>query len=101
MPACSTTLFRNFADDRPGEKRHIVTLRLIWRLMRDNLVLGLMNFHSPNEDDWFIRPTVQYRFNERLYLNAGANLFDGESPATFYGQFEPDSSVHARLRYNF
>ena len=89
------------ADERPEEERHVVTLRLTWRLMRDNLVLGLMNFHSPNEEDSFIRPTVEYRITDQLYFNTGANLFEGQSPATFYGQFEPDSSVYARLRYNF
>lgn len=85
----------------PGERRHVVTLRLTWQLMRDNLTLGMMNFHSPDEDDWFIRPTVQYRFSDRLFFNAGANLFEGERESSFYGQFEEDSNVFMRLRYSF
>lgn len=85
----------------PEEQRHVVTLRLTWRLLRDNLTLGMMAFHSPNEEDWFIRPTVEYRLSDRLFFNAGANIFDGERESSFYGQFEKDSSVFMRLRYSY
>lgn len=97
-------LERNWPFDpelRPDERRHVVTVRLTWRLMRDNLVLGMMNFYAPSDDDYFLRPTVQYRYNDNLQFNAGINLFGGSEESTFYGQFEHNSSLFARARYSF
>ena len=85
----------------PERRRHTVTVRLSWRLMRDNLVISAMNFYSPSARDFFLRPTVQYRFDDRLQLNAGVHLFGGRDDHTFYGQFEENSNVWARLRYSF
>ena len=85
----------------PDERRHLLTLRLTRRMMRDNLVIGLMNFYSPSDDDYFIRPTVQYRHSDELQFNAGINLFGGSESSSFYGQFEENSSVFARIRYSF
>ena len=85
----------------PDEHRHLATVRLTWRMMRDNLIVSVMNFYSPSDDDYFIRPTVQYRHTDRLQFNAGINLFGGSEPSTFYGQFEENSSVFARLRFSF
>lgn len=85
----------------PEEYRQVITLRLTQRLMRDNLTIGLMSFYSPDDEDWFLRPTVDYRFSDRLFLNAGANLFGGENEHSFYGQFEKDSSVFLRLKRTF
>ena len=86
---------------RPDERRHMVTLRLSWRLMRDNLIISAMNFYSPSARDYFVRPTVQYRFDDQLQLNAGIHLFGGRDEHSFYGQFEENSSVWTRLRYSF
>ncbi|TVQ40944.1 MAG: hypothetical protein EA370_02980 [Wenzhouxiangella sp.] len=86
---------------RPDQNRHLLTMRLSWRLMRDNLVISAMNFYSPSSRDYFIRPTVQYRFDDRLQLNAGIHLFGGRHEHSFYGQFEENSSAWTRLRYHF
>jgi len=97
-------LERNWPFDpglAPDEFHHVITMRLTWRMMRDNLILGLMNFYSPSENDYFIRPTMMYRFSDQLQFNAGLNLFGGEEISTFYGQFEDNSSAFARLRFSF
>ncbi|WP_406672389.1 hypothetical protein [Natronospira sp.] len=94
----------NFQGDPatlPEEYRQLITVRLTQRLMRDNLTLGLMSFYSPDDEDWFLRPTVNYRLSDELYMTAGANLFGGEDDHTFYGQFEKDSSVFLRLKRTF
>lgn len=85
----------------PSERRHLITVRLTRRLMRDNLILGMMNFYSPSDDDWFLRPTIEYRHTDELQFNAGMNLFGGSESSSFYGQFEENSSLFARVRYNF
>ena len=86
---------------QPDRRRHTVTLRLSWRLMRDNLIISAMNFYSPSARDYFLRPGVQYRFDDRLQLNAGIHLFGGRDEHSFYGQFEENSSAWTRLRYSF
>lgn len=85
----------------PAERRHLLTVRLTRRLLRDNLIIGLMSFYSPTDDDYFIRPTVHYRHSDKLQFNAGINLFGGRESSTFYGQFEQNSSIFARMRFNF
>ncbi len=86
---------------RPDERRHVLTLRLSYRMLRDNLVLSLMTFASPSDRDHFLRPTVEYRHSDRLRISAGANLFGGRHRHTFYGQFRDDSSVFVRARRSF
>lgn len=88
-------------DLQPDEHRHVVTARLNWRLMRDDLIVGMMNFYSPSDDDYFLRPTVHYRHSDQLAFDAGMNLFGGDDESTFYGQFENNSSLFARMRYSF
>ncbi|WP_156820460.1 DUF1302 domain-containing protein [Thioalkalivibrio thiocyanodenitrificans] len=85
---------------RPDEYRHLVTLRLTYRMLRDNLVLSLMNFYSPSDEDYFLRPTIEYRHSDRLRVSGGAHFFGGTGRQTFYGQFRDDSSIFLRVRYS-
>ncbi len=85
---------------RPDEYRHLLTARLSYRMLRDNLTLSLMSFYSPSAEDYLLRPSVDYRYTDRLRLTAGANLFGGDAHS-FFGQFERDSSVYARVRYSY
>lgn len=89
------------AETLPDELRQVFTLRLSYRMLRDNVVLGLMNFYSPSDQDAFIRPTVMYRYSDTLQFNAGANLFFSKDEHTFYGQFADNSNVFFRARYSF
>ena len=89
------------AEDRPDEQRHVITVRLTYRMMRDSLMPGLMTFYSPSDEDFFLRPTLLYRHSDQLQMNLGANVFGGRTKSTFYGQFEDETSVYARLRYSF
>ncbi len=86
---------------RRDEFRHLLTLRLTQRLWQDNLTLSWFSFWSPSERDWYLRPTLHYRFDDRLSLSAGANLFGGREAHSFFGQFEDASSLYLRLRYSF
>lgn len=84
----------------PDARRHLVTLRITYRMLRDNLVLSLMSFYSPDDEDYFLRPTVEYRYSDRARISGGAHLFGGPERHTFYGQFRDDSSVFIRVRYS-
>ncbi|WP_432698612.1 hypothetical protein ACQUQP_09790 [Marinobacterium sp. YM272] len=86
---------------RPDELRQVVTLRLTWKLMRDNLTLSWFNYYSPTDQDYYLRPSLSYRIDDHWTLSSGANLFGGDAPHTFFGQFEDGSNLWARLRYGF
>ncbi|MGB0467680.1 MAG: DUF1302 family protein [Pontibacterium sp.] len=86
---------------RPDEKRHLLTLRLTYRAMQDNLTFSWFNYWSPSDEDVFMRPSVSYRLDDNTAVVVGANLFSGNKAHTFFGQFEDASSIYARLRYSF
>jgi hypothetical protein len=81
--------------------RHWVTVRLTKQLMQDDLTLSLFSFYSPNEDDAYLRPKLSYKFSDRWTGEVGGNVFFGEDPFTFFGQFEDASNVYMSLRYSF
>ncbi len=83
------------------ENRHVLTLRLTWLVLHQNLRLSLFTFYSPSDNDAYLRPTASYRINDHWTASIGANLFMGESERTFFGQFEDASNAYASLRYGF
>lgn len=86
---------------RPDEYRHLLTLRLTQRLRQDNLVLSLFTYWSPTDEDYFVRPSVNYRVDDQWTVTLGGNIFGGNKPHTFFGQFEDSSNIYARLRYSY
>ncbi|KEA62766.1 hypothetical protein ADIMK_3238 [Marinobacterium lacunae] len=86
---------------RPDEVRQVVTMRLTWKLMRDNLTLSWFNYWSPTDEDYYLRPSASYRVDDNWTLSAGANLFGGEQKHTFFSQFEEGSNLWFRVRYGF
>jgi hypothetical protein len=78
--------------------RSLVTVRLTYRAMRDNLTLGLFTFYSPSDRDYHLRPNVSYRVSDRWHFSGGANLFGGKQAHTFFGQLEDNGNVYVRLR---
>ncbi len=89
---------RPFAVD---EYRHLLTNRITYQMLRQDLTLTLMTFYSPSDQDYYLRPRAQYRFNDRLIGTLGGNLFGGEDDWTFHTQLEDNSNLYARIRYNF
>lgn len=85
----------------PDELRHVVTLRWMYRLLREDLVLGLFAFYSPNDADFFLRPKVEYKLNDALKLAVGGNIFWGDKQHTFFGQLQKNTNVYVRARYTF
>lgn len=86
---------------RPDEYRQVMTLRLSYRLLQNNLTLNWFSFWSPTDEDYYLRPSVRYRLDDAWAVTVGANLFGGEEAHTFFGQFEDASNVYLRLRYSY
>ncbi len=91
-----TASYNEFHKDR-----HLLTLRLTKLLMQQNLKLGIFVYYSPSDNDGYIRPNINYKVSDSLMLETGANLFWGEDPYTFFGQFEKNSNIYFAIRYNF
>lgn len=83
------------------EYRHLLTMRLTWLLMNQNLTLSLFGYYSPSDEDFYLRPTLKYKLSDAWLLTAGANVFAGEDDHTFFGQFEDNSNLYAGIRYSF
>ncbi len=86
---------------RPDENRELWTMRLTYSAMQDNLILSWFSFYSPTDQDYYHRPSAKYRFNDEVSLTVGGNLFGGDQPHTFFGQFEDASNLYARLRWSY
>lgn len=88
-------------DFAPEEYRHLLTNRITYQALRQDLTLSLMSFYSPSDQDYYLRPRAQYRFNDRLTGTVGGNIFGGEDDWTFHTRLEDNSNLYARIRYNF
>ena len=83
------------------EFRHLTTVRLTKLLMNQNLRCSLFTYFSPSDKDMYMRPNINYKFNYYLAIEAGANIFFGDYPSTFFGQFQNDTNIYTALRYSF
>ena len=83
------------------EFRHLTTVRLTKLLMNQNLRCSLFTYFSPSDKDAYLRPNINYKVNDNLAIEAGANIFFGDYPSTFFGQFQNDTNIYTALRYSF
>jgi hypothetical protein len=83
------------------ENRHVTSIRLTQRLMNQNLTLSLFAYYSPSDRDAYLRPAAHYKLTDAWRLSAGGNVFLGEKPYTFFGQFEDNSNLYLAARYTF
>ena len=81
--------------------RHLMTLRLTKLLMNQNLRCSLFTYYSPSDKDVYMRPNVNYKVSDNLAVEAGANVFFGDYPNTFFGQFQNNTNIYTGLRYSF
>jgi hypothetical protein len=83
------------------EYRHLTTLRLTKLLMNQNLRVSLFTYYSPTDKDVYMRPNANYKVNDNLAVELGSNIFFGDYPHTFFGQFRDNTNIYAGLRYSF
>jgi len=83
------------------EFRHLITARLTKLLMNQNLRLNLFAYFSPTDRDCYIRPNINFKATDNLALEVGANIFFGDYPNTFFGQFKYNTNIYTAIRYSF
>jgi hypothetical protein len=81
--------------------RHLTTLRLTKLLMNQNLRISLFTYYSPTDKDVYMRPNVNYKVSDNMAVEIGSNIFFGDYPNTFFGQFRDNTNIYAGLRYSF
>ena len=99
--------YHAYRDSLPGQMpardqdRQVLTLRLTKLLFNQDLTLSFFAFYSPTDQDAYIRPRVSYEWSDSWTVEAGGNIFQGEKPWTFFGQFEDNSNLYLALRFSF
>lgn len=88
------------AADRDRVK-HVLTVQLTKLLLNQNLKLSLSGYCSPSDRDAYLRPGIRYNHTDRISLEAGANIFFGRRPETFFSQFKDNTSIYGAVRYSF
>lgn len=83
------------------EYRHLLTARLTWMLLNQNLKVSLFAYYSPSDEDVYLRPKLTYKISDAWMVTVGSNIFSGEEDYTFFGQFENNTNLYAGLRYSF
>jgi len=81
--------------------RHLVTLRLTKLLMNQNLRCSLFTYYSPSDKDVYMRPNINYKASDSMAVEVGSNIFFGDYPNTFFGQFQNNTNLYTGLRYSF
>jgi len=81
--------------------RSLLTLRLTRLLMEQTVTLSLFTYYSPTDKDVYMRPRINYKMTDDLAVELGVNIFFGDHPDTFFGQFENNSNLYTAVRYTF
>lgn len=83
------------------EYRKLITLRLRYQAFQQTLTYNFFSFYSPSDNDGYIKPSIDYRYNDNWLFSAGANIFIGKDKFSFFGQHEDNSNAWLRTRYQF
>ncbi|PVZ66405.1 hypothetical protein [Pelagibaculum spongiae] len=89
-------------DDTIADRyRQLLTARLTQQALQDKLIISLLSFYSPTDQDAYLRPQIHYKPDDQWRISAGGNLFYGKKIHTFFGQFEENTNLWLRLRYQY
>jgi hypothetical protein len=83
------------------QNRHLLTTRLTLLTHNQNITWSLFSYYSPSDMDFYLRPKVNYKINDRWITELGGNIFGGRRDYTLFGQFHNNSNVYLSIRYGF
>ncbi len=83
------------------EMYHQLTTRITKLLMMENLAISLFVFISPNEEDFYGRFNVSYKYSDALTMAIGTNLFDGDYEYSSFGSFKKNDNVFIKVTYGY
>lgn len=93
----------NLAPQTPhmDETYHLITSRITQLLKMETITLSAFGFYSPNEEDFYGRFSISYKYTDALTLAAGANIFDGNYEYTSFGAFQKNDNVYLKITYGY
>ncbi|MEA1979624.1 MAG: hypothetical protein U9N54_01435, partial [candidate division Zixibacteria bacterium] len=83
------------------ETKHMLTSRITKLLYDELITLSGFVFYSPSEEDMYIRLSTSYKYTDEVSLMAGANIFDGNYPASDFGTSMLNDNLYLKLTYGF
>lgn len=83
------------------KNRHLFTTRLTLLTHSQNVTWSIFSYYSPSDEDFYLRPKVNYRVNDHWITELGGNIFGGKKTHTFFGQFRNNSNIYLAIRYGF
>lgn len=83
------------------ELRNTLTLRLMKFLRNQTVKLSFFGYWGVSDEDYYLRPLIEYDYSDNTKITIGANILDGNQPNTMFGQFRRNSNVYLRLRRSF
>lgn len=83
------------------EVRHVITQRLTWLTLNQNLTWSLFSYFSPSDLDAYLRPNIHYKITDAWSAELGGNFFIGADNDTFFGQFKKNNNIYAAIRFGF
>lgn len=84
-----------------AENRHLITMRLSYRAQRQTLLYSLFAFYSPSDKDGYVKPSINYQYNDQWLFSAGANIFFGSNDYSFFGQLKNNTNAWLTARYQY
>jgi hypothetical protein len=84
-----------------AENRQLLTMRLTYRAQQQTLTYSLFSFYSPTDRDAYLKPSIDYRYNDQWLFSTGANLFFGKDDYSFFGQHQDNSNAWLRVRFEY
>ena len=99
--------YRAYLDTLPlglparDRSRQVVSVRVTQFQRHQTLRIGMLLMVSPTDRDLYANPSIRYNVTDELWVELGSNIFWGESPHTFFGQFQKNSGVFLVARYGF
>jgi hypothetical protein len=67
---------------------------------RETIKLELFTYYGIDDKDALLRPKVTYDFADGFEIIGGANIFIGDGTG-YFGQFEKNDMIYAKVKYNF
>lgn len=83
------------------EMYHLITSRITQLLKMETVTISAFGFYSPNEEDFYGRFSISYKYTDALTLAVGANIFGGNHEYTGFGAFQKNDNAYLKVTYGY
>ena len=91
----------DYSDGMVDEEiNNMATIMARYDMMRETLHIELFSYVGLTGEDALIRPKITYDFDDSFSILFGANIFTGSRDGQF-GQYQDNSMVYTKIKYNF